>query len=314
MHLNFGEAMQASTNSVKYRFDFLKYRYLWIGVSLVYMIAVIVAYFAMGGFKYHIDFTGGAEILISLENPVDISKVREAVSRGGWQDPVVQEMGNTKKEFMIRLGGELEVGLENKVKNALSEGIPGNKLEIKNIDWVGAEVSAETTWNAVYAVILSILILLLYLAFRFEFAFGFGAVVALLHDLLFVLAFMLITGEQVSLDVLAAILAVLGYSVNDTIVIFSRIKENFKKYHGQGLSEYDIANLSINQTLTRTILTSFATILSVLAILFLGGSTLRSLSLIMFIGIVVGTYSSIYIASPVMLAVRYYKGLRGIKE
>ncbi len=143
------------------------------------------------------------------------------------------------------------------------------------------------------------------MAFRFEFAFGVGAVVALLHDLLFVLAFILITGQQISLNVLAAVLVVLGYSVNDTIVIFSRMRENLKKM--PEVSEYEVANLSINQTLTRTILTSFATILSVLAILFLGGTTLHDLSLIMFIGIVVGTYSSIYIASPVMLFIRSYK-------
>jgi preprotein translocase subunit SecF len=201
----------------------------------------------------------------------------------------------------------LDTDIEGKIKKAIAQGVPGNKMEVRGINMVGAEVSAETTWNAIYAIILSILILLLYIAFRFEFAYGLGAVLALLHDMLFVLAFILVTGEQVSLHVLAAILAVLGYSVNDTIVIFSRIKENVKKFQGQGVSDYDIANLSINQTLSRTILTSFATTLSVLAILFLGGESLRGLSLIMFIGIVVGTYSSIYIASPVMLAVRSYK-------
>lgn len=305
--------MQSSTSNVKYRFDFLKYRYIWIGISIIYLVVGVVAYFVMDGFKYHIDFTGGAEITVAMENQVDISKIRNAVSQGGWKEAIIQEMGNAKKDFLIRLGGAIESGLEEKMKKAITDNIPGNKLEIKNVQWVGAEVSSDTTWNAVYAVILSILVLLLYLAFRSDFAFGFGAIVALLHDMLFVLAFILVTGEQVSLHVLASILAVLGYSVNDTIVIFSRIKENFKKYSGQGVSDYDIANLSINQTLSRTILTSFATLLSVLAILFLGGETLRGLSLIMFIGIVVGTYSSIYIASPVMLAVRYYKNLRGTK-
>ena len=305
--------MQSSTSNVKYRFDFLKYRYIWLAVSLLYLIAGVAAYFVMGGFQYHIDFTGGAEITVALDNQVDISKVRSAVASGGWKEAIIQEMGNTKKEFLIRLGGKIESGLESKMQKAITEYIPGNKLEIRNVQWVGAEVSADTTWNAIYAIILSILILLLYLAFRFEFAFGFGAIIAMLHDILFILAFVLVTGEQVSLHVLASILAVLGYSANDTIVIFSRIRENFKKLSGQGVSDYDIANLSINQTLTRTVLTSFATILSVLAILFLGGESLRGLSLIMFIGIVVGTYSSIYIASPVMLAVRYYKELHATK-
>lgn len=297
--------MQVSTKSAKYHFDFLKYSKIWIAVSIAYLVAGIVAYIVMGGFKYHIDFTGGAEIQVSFEKPIDTATVRSIVAKAGWDQAIIQEIGNTKKDFLIKLGGALETGLEDKVKSAITTNIPGNKLEIKNVNWVGAEVSSDTSWNAIKAIALSVLILLLYIAFRFEFAFGMGAVVALLHDLLFVLAFILITGEQVSLNVLAAILAVLGYSVNDTIVIFSRIRENLKKM--PGVSEYEIANLSINQTLTRTILTSFATILSVLAILFLGGSTLRDLSLIMFIGIVVGTYSSIYIASPVMLFIRSYK-------
>ncbi|MFH1254499.1 MAG: protein translocase subunit SecF [bacterium] len=297
--------MQISTKSLSYRFDFLKYSKIWIGVSIAYLILGVVGYVIMGGFKYHIDFTGGAEIQVAFENPIDTATVRSVVEKAGWSQAVIQEIGNSKKEFLIKLGGALETGLEDKVKSAITTNVPGNKLEIRNINWVGAEVSSDTTWNAIKAIFLSVLILLLYIAFRFEFAFGMGAVIALLHDLLFVLAFILITGEQVSLNVLAAILAVLGYSVNDTIVIFSRMRENLKKM--PGVSEYEIANLSINQTLTRTVLTSSATVLSVLAILFLGGSTLRDLSLIMFIGIVVGAYSSIYIASPVMLFIKSYK-------
>lgn len=298
--------MQMSTGKLlNYRFDFLKYRKIWFGISLTYLLIGVVTYILWGGFKYHIDFTGGAEINVSFEKPVDISKVRSAISGAGWSDAVIQEMNTGKKDFLIRLGGALESGLEDRVKGALLNSIPDNRLEIKNVEWVGAEVSTDTTWNAIKAVILSIIILLLYIAFRFEFAFGMGAVVALLHDLLFVLTFILITGEQFSLNVLAAVLAVLGYSVNDTIVIFSRIRENLKKVHGD--SEYDITNLSINQTLTRTLLTSFATLLAVLAILFLGGETLRGLSLIMFVGIAVGTYSSIYIASPAMLFIRSRK-------
>lgn len=297
--------MQESTKAVNYRFDFLKYSKVWIGVSVAYLVAGVAAYVIMGGFRYHIDFTGGAEIQVSFERAIDIAAVRSVVAKSGWDQAVIQEVGSTKKDFLIRLGGALESGLEDKLKSTIITNIPDNRLEIKNITWVGAEVSADTTWNAIKAFILSIIILLIYIALRFEFAYGMGAVLALLHDMLFVLAFILVTKEQVSLNVLAAILAVLGYSVNDTIVIFSRIRENLKKM--PGVSEYDIANLSINQTLTRTILTSFATVLSVLAILFLGGKTLRDLSLIMFIGIVVGTYSSIYIASPVMLFIRTYK-------
>ena len=197
--------MQDITKSVSYRFDFLKYRKIWIAVSIAYLLVGVVAYFVMGGFKYHIDFTGGAEIHVSFENPLDISAVRNVVAKAGWDQAVIQEIGNTKKEFLIKLGGALETGLEEKVKSTIITNIPGNKLEIKNVNWVGAEVSSDTTWNALKAIALSVLILLIYIAFRFEFAFGMGAVIALLHDLLFVLALILVTDEQVSLNVLTAI-------------------------------------------------------------------------------------------------------------
>jgi preprotein translocase subunit SecF len=297
--------MQVSTKSVGYRFDFLKYSNLWFGISFSCLLIGVIAYFALGGFKYHIDFTGGAEIRMSFDQPVDISTLRGAIQGGGWKEAVIQEVGNSRKEFLVRLGGELEVGLEDKIKKTIATAVPGNAIEIKNIDWVGAEVSSDTTWNAIKAIILSIIILLLYIAFRFEFSFGMGAALALLHDLLIILTFILVTREQISLHVLAAILALLGYSVNDTIVIFSRIRENLKKL--PGISAYEVTNLSLNQTLRRTLLTSFATLLSVLAILVLGGETLRGLSIIMFAGIIVGTYSSIYIASPIMLYLRSRK-------
>ncbi len=297
--------MQFTTESIKYRFDFLKLRYVWLIVSIAYLVVGVGAYFALGGFKYHIDFTGGAEVRLSFEKPLDIVQLRTVIGNGGWKDSIIQETGTNKREFMIRLGGDLDANLEQKITGALVSGIAGNKATIVGMSKVGAEVRSETTWNAIKAVLLAMLVLLLYIAIRFEFRFGLGAVAALAHDLLAILAFLVLTGEQVSLDVLAAMMAILGYSVHDTIVIFSRIRENMKKL--PNLSEYDIVNLSINQTLSRTLLTSFATMLSVVAILLLGGETLRGLSLIMFVGIIVGTYSSIYIASPVMLAARAKK-------
>ncbi len=297
--------MQGSvTENVNYRIDFLKYRYIWLAVSIAYLLIGAAAYVIKGGFRYHIDFTGGAELRVSFEQTADIGNVRKAMSSGGWKDAVIQSVGSSNKEFLIRVGS-LESTTEAQIKGALDKGVADNKVRIDNIQWVGAEAGSDTTRNAVYAVLLSLLILLLYIAVRFEFRFGIGAVACLIHDILAVMVFLLLTGEPISLHVLASILAVLGYSMNDTIVIFSRIRENFKKLHG--VSEYSIANLSINQTLTRTLLTSFATVLSVLAILFIGGESLRGLSLVMLIGIIVGTYSSIYIASPVMLAVKTKK-------
>lgn len=290
-----------STDAVQYKIDFLKYRYVWLGISLAYLLIGGVAYVVKGGFRYGIDFSGGAELRISFEQPVETGKIRSVMSSKGWDEAVIQSVGSTNKEFLIRVGG-ITADTENLITKALNEGISGNHVRVDNIQWVGAEAGKDTTRNAVFAVLLAMLILLLYIAMRFEFRFGLGAVACLIHDVLAVLVFLLLTEVPINQHVLASVLAVLGYSLNDTIVIFSRIRDNFKKYRGN--TEYNLANLSINQTLKRTLLTSFATILSVLSILFIGGESLRGLALVMLVGIVVGTYSSIYIASPVMLAVK----------
>ncbi len=291
--------MQATTTeSVKYRFDFLKYRSAWFLVSLVYLVVGIVVYVARGGFSYHVDFTGGAEVRVSFQNPAEISSVRSVMTSKGWKDASIQSVGSTGQNFIIRVGS-MDSGTEQQIKQDLSSGFSDNQVKIDNVSWVGAEVGKNTRWDATVAVLLSLLFLLLYIAVRFEFRFGIGAVTALSHDLLAILVFLLLVNENISLHVLAAILAILGYSINDTIVIFSRIRENMKKF--RGISEYDLVNLSLNQTLRRTTLTSGATLLSVLAILLLGGETLRGLSSVMFLGIIVGTYSSIYIASPIMM-------------
>lgn len=287
-----------STDSVKYKYDFLKYRSAWLFVSLAYLVVGIGVYVARGGFTYHIDFTGGAELRVSFQNSSDVGTIRGIMTSKGWKDASIQSVGSTGRDFIIRVGN-LESDTEARIKDDLASGMPENPVKINNISWVGAEVGKDTKWNATIAVLLSLLFLLLYIAVRFEFRFGIGAVISLTHDLLAILACLLVLNESVSLHVLAAILAILGYSINDTIVIFSRIRENMKKL--RGVSEYDLVNLSLNQTLRRTTLTSGATLLSVLAILLLGGETLRGLSLVMFIGIIVGTYSSIYIASPVMM-------------
>lgn len=296
--------MQTTTEAVKYRFDFLKYRYVWLAVSALYLMIGIAAYVMKDGFRYHIDFTGGAELRVSFEKPADTSDIRSVMSHSGWKDAVIQSVGNANKEFII-IVGELKEDSEAQIKAELDKGIENNKVSIDNVQWVGAEAGKDTTRNAVLAVLFAMLVLLLYIAVRFEFRFGIGAVACLVHDVLAVMVFMLLTGEQMSLHVLASIMAVLGYSLNDTIVIFSRIRENFHKL--KGMSEYDMVNVSINQALKRTLLTSFATTLAVVAILLLGGETLRGLSLVMLVGIFVGTYSSIYIASPVMLAIKLRK-------
>lgn len=289
-----------TTAGMQYRYDFLKYRYAFLALSLLYLLVGAVGYIVRGGFDYHVEFTGGAEVRIAFDQSVDIGQIRQAMSTQGWKDMPIQSIGRESKEFILRINSAGS-NIESEIKNTLSQEFPSNKSAITSITSVGPEVGKDTTWNALKAVVLALIVLLLYIAVRFEFQFGVGAVVALGHDLLSILIFLLLTGEPVSLNVLAAVLTILGYSINDTIVIFSRIRENMVKL--PGVSGMEIANISINQTLTRTLLTSMSTLVSVATILILGGEALRPLSLVLFIGIIVGTYSSIYIASPVMLAV-----------
>lgn len=285
--------MQVGTQSIHYRYDFLKYRKVGYCASMLFLLAGIVLYFTKG-LVYHIDFAGGAELRVSFQQPIDIGTVRNALSK----EARIQEVGSDKKSFLIQVSSTSHE-VEDEILTQLSSSISENVARVESIDQIGAEVGKDTKWNALKAIILALLGLLIYIAIRSELRFGIGATVALFHDVIAALVFLAITREPVSLHILASVLAVLGYSINDTIVIFSRIRENMKKL--RGASEYDIVNLSINQTLRRTILTSAATFLSVLAILFLGGETLRGLSAVMLIGIAVGTYSSIYVASAIML-------------
>lgn len=286
--------------SVHYRFDFLKYRYICLFFSAAILAVGLLYSLFIGGFKYHIDFTGGAEMRVSFARPVEIAALRSAMSADGWKDAVIQSVGKTGQEFLIRVGS-LDSSLETDIKASFAKNFQGNDVVVGHIDWIGAEVGKDTKWNAIKAVLLSMIILAFYIAIRSEFKFGVGAVLSLLHDILVIMVYVLVTGEPISLHILASILAMIGYSLNDTIVIFNKIRLNYKKYAVDPISDYDLVNLSINQTLTRTILTSFSTLLSVGSILFLGGDTLRGLALIMFLGIIVGTFSSIYIASPVMM-------------
>ena len=280
--------------------DFLKYRHVCFIFSAAFLFFGVVFYFMIGGFKYHIDFAGGAEIRILFEKKLETSQLRKAMSEKGWKDVEIQSVGSKGNEFIVRMGGD-EQNLEDKFKADIASGISDNKMTILNIDWVGAAVGKGMQWNAFLAVLLSLLIILLYISIRSKYAYAIGAVVAIAHDILFVLTFLLIFQEPISLAVLAALLAILGYSLNDTIVIFSRIRENLVKMRGAPI--FEIANISLNQTLTRTLRTSVSTLLAVGSFYLLGGETLRGFSFAMLVGTIVGTYSSIYIASPIMLAI-----------
>jgi len=289
--------------------NFLRYRYACLAASIALMVVGAVFYGVNyrktgSGFRYHIDFVGGTELTVQFSAPIKTSMLRDSMSGHKWKDLVIQSVGladsqGKYKEFIVRLG-ETEDGVDVHFKADLEEVFPDNYSEIRGVSRVGAEVGKDISWNSFLAVMLSLLIILLYVAIRSKYRFAVGAVVALAHDMLGVLVVFLIFQEQISVSVLAAVLAVLGYSINDTIVIFSRVRENMIKLKGR--SEVEIVNTSINQTLRRTLLTSVSTLLTILSILFLGGEVLHGFALAMLVGVIFGTYSSIYVASPVMLA------------
>lgn len=283
--------------------NFLKYKYFGWVLSFLLITVGVITYFVKGGFNYNIDFAGGAEIRVAFQKPIDIGILRKALSGEGWEGSEIQSIGNSGKSYIVRVGVEKVESVQNLEKDfekTIDKATPGNTMTVDNIEMVGAQVGKDIQWAAIKAVLLSLLILLFYIGLRYKFAYAAGAVAALLHDILAVLVMILLLGEPISLSILAAILAMLGYSLNDTIVIFSRIRSNLKTM--KGASKEKIINTSLNQTFKRTMLTSFTTLLVVGAVFILGGETLRGFSKVMLMGIIFGTYSSIYIASLVLLA------------
>jgi|SRR5579859_7484888 len=277
--------------------DFLKYRYLNVGLSTLFLIIAGVAWYK-NGINYSVDFEGGTQIIFSFSQNTSSEAVKNILAEKGWPHVITREFSSNEilvrvKEFNADVQGEAE-----KLRAALEVGLPGSTVTIKGIDSVGPAAGSNLRSKALYAFLIGLLLMLLYVAVRFEFAFAVGAVLSLFHDALTIIGAFILMGKEISPNVIVAVLTILGYSINDTIVIFTRIRENLAKMNG---SLYHIVNTSINQTLTRTILTSFSTSLTVLAFLFIGGESLHDLALALLIGIVVGTYSSIYIASPIMM-------------
>lgn len=284
--------------------DFLRYRLVCGIFSILIFVVTIGTYFYRDGFNYSVDFTGGTQILLKFSQNVSSEKIKDILKNQGYKGVDTREF--SKSEILVRVQDFSSdvTGIAEKIKNSLKEEFKDNEISILQTDGVGAGVGASLRWNSLKAILIALLLMLVYITLRFKFSFSVGAIVSLFHDAVVILAFFLIANKEISMDVIAAILAILGYSVNDTIVIYNQIRKNISKMKGTSIEE--IVNISINQTLRRTILTSFATFLVVIALLTVGGEILRNLSLALAVGIVFGTYSSIYIASPVMLML--YKG------
>ncbi len=280
--------------------DFMGQRKLAMLFSGV-LIVIALASLLLRGLSFGIDFTGGTLIEVGYEQPVELDAVRKVLAENGFEDAQVQQFG-TPRDLLIRLApreGVKSSELSDKVFAALKQAAEG-KLELRRVEFVGPQVGDELTEDGALAVLVALMAILMYVAVRFEWRFAVGSVAALVHDVIITLGFFSVTQLEFDLTVLAAVLAVIGYSLNDTIVVFDRIRENFRKIR-KGDSE-QIINISLNQTLSRTLITSLTTLIVLLALFFLGGEIIHNFSLALILGIVVGTYSSIYVASTTALA------------
>jgi preprotein translocase subunit SecF len=285
-------------------YNFIKWRWHAIALSAVIVIAGF-AKIAMDGLPLGIDFSGGTLMVVRFNDAVNENAVRDALENIPG-DKIIQPYGDTgEREWLIRLpqagaaeeGATLEEGARTVVA-ALEAGNLG-QFEVLSQEIVGPVVGRDLQLKGIYATVLSILGIAAYIAFRFRFAFAVGAITATLHDLLVTLAFLTFFGYDLSLNVVAAILTITGYSVNDTIVIFDRVRENLRGMRRESLEH--VVNLSVNQTLSRTIITAGTTFLAVLALFIFGGEVLRGFAFTMLVGIVSGTYSTVFIAAAIAI-------------
>ncbi|WP_339829182.1 protein translocase subunit SecF [uncultured Parvibaculum sp.] len=280
---------------------FVRFRHIATGISLI-IIAASIALFFSRGLNFGIDFKGGIMIEIATDGPADINQLRTTMSGLGLGEVQIQEFGQAD-DVLIRIPSPAEGGeaasqeAVNKVRAALGDQV----VEYRRVEVVGPQVSSELVRSGTIAVVLAMVLMLVYIWFRFEWQFSLGAITSLVHDVLATIGILCILQIEFNLQMIAAILTIVGYSMNDTVIVFDRVRENLRKYKKMDLGE--LIDLSINQTLSRTVITSGTTLLALLALFVFGGEVLRGFTFAMIFGILIGTYSSVFIAAPIILAV-----------
>ena len=279
------------------RFRFMQFRKI---ASIVSITVFVISVLSLGfrGLSLGLDFSGGTLLEITYEEPVSLESIRSTLEKNGYPDSQVVNFG-TNLDVLIKVAdqdGNSSVG-ENIFNVLNAEGFAG---EIKRVEFVGPQVGAELRDQGGLGMLVALFMILIYVAFRFQYKFGLGAVAALLHDVLIILGLFSIFAWDFDLTVLAALLAVIGYSLNDTIVVSDRIRENFRTE--RVLEPIDMVDLSLNQTLGRTIITSFTTLLVLFALFIFGGELIRGFSLALILGVLIGTYSSIYVVANMLLS------------
>ena len=286
----------------KLTISFNKFYKLFNLISIL-LVLTSISFLTFKGLNYGVDFKGGTLIeLRDQDNKVTISKLRRSLLNMNLGDVSVKQFGN-ENDYLVKFEkkNSSNPNLSNEIKENLNKSL-GSDLEFRRVENVGPKVSAELLKSGIIAIVLSLVAMLIYIWVRFEWQFSLGAIIALFHDVVITLGIFSIFNLEINLSIVAAVLTIVGYSMNDTVVIFDRVRENLKKL--SDIKIFELTNISINETLSRTIITSITTLLALLSIYFLGGEILKGFSLAMILGVVFGTYSSIYIANPILVLLK----------
>lgn len=292
-------------NSDKMNVDFIGKRRLFMMISAIAILVGVASLMVRGGLNYGIDFAGGTMVQVRFAKAVESDDVRQALATIGMGEASIQQFeGDEAHEFLIRVEKSKSdlVGLSEEIRVVLDQEFAAENVDIRRVEMVGPKVGKDLRRQGMLAIVYAMIGILIYITLRFEFRFALGAIVALAHDVMITVGVFALLNKEFSLPIVAALLAIVGYSLNDTIVVYDRIRENMK---GTGKSKFvNIVNTSINQTISRTVLTSLTTMLVLISLFFLGGGVIHDFAFAMIIGVMVGTYSSIFIASPVVISMQ----------
>ncbi len=278
----------------------IKFNRFYKECNIISLILVIISLSLLifKGLNFGIDFKGGTLIeLRSTDSKINVSSLRDNLNQMNLGDVSVKTFGN-KTDFLIKFENNNNKNIIEEIKKNLDKSF-GNNFNFRRVENVGPKVSAELLKSGVIAISVALILMLIYIWVRFEWQFSFGAILALFHDVIVTLGLFSFLGLEINLSIIAAVLTIVGYSMNDTVVIFDRVRENLKKY--SDIKIFELTNISINETLSRTLITSITTLLALLSIFFFGGEILKGFSLAMIFGVIFGTYSSIYIANTVLV-------------
>lgn len=303
------EIIKSGTN-----IDFVGKMKMAMSISLA-VIILSAAYLAVHGLNFGIDFAGGTIVQIKFKEQTSIEKIRGSIRLIGMEGSSIQQVGPaTENEYLIKTemsSSDLK-GVSDKMEESLASVYGKGSFEVRRVEMVGPKAGADLRKKGIMAVSIAWIGMLIYISWRYEFRFALGGIIALIHDVIITTALLTVLDKEFTLTIIAALLTIIGYSINDTIVVFDRIRENARKNIRKDLAE--VINSSINQTLSRTILTAFTVFLVLLALFLLGGSVIHDFAFVLLVGVIVGTYSSIFIASPLVLIWEKYKPGKRIRK